>query len=161
MNTLFNITARAQQLARALEEGELTPELENELVINQNELQEKATNYAYAIKSLESDIDTIDIEMKRLRALKEAKTNAADRMKGCVVNAFQIYGITEVKSATLKLSLRRSEAVEVISIDQLPESLIVVKKTVSADKVKIKEQIKNGIPVEGAVLVENFNLQIK
>ena len=161
MNTLFNITARAQQLARALEEDELTPELENELVINQNELQEKATNYAYAIKSLEADIDTIDNEMKRLRALKEAKTNAIDRMKGSVVNAFQIYCITEVKSATLKLSLRRSESVEVISIDQLPESLTVVKKTVSADKLKIKEQIKNGIPVEGAVLVENFSLQIK
>ena len=77
------------------------------------------------------------------------------------MNAFQIYGITEVRSATLKLSLRRSESIEVVNIDQLPESLTVVKKTVSADKVKIKEQIKNGIPVEGAVLVENFSLQIK
>ena len=161
MNTLFNITARAQQLARALEEDELTPELENELVINQQELQVKAENYAYAIKSLEIDVDAIDNEMKRLKGLKDAKNNAIDRMKGAVVNAFQIYGITEVKSATLKLSLRRSEAVEVVNIDQLPESLTVVKKTVSADKVKIKEAIKNGIPVEGAVLVENFSLQIK
>jgi len=161
MNTLFNITARAQQLARALEEDDLTPELENELVINQNELQEKGINYAYAIKSLESDIDIIDNEMKRLRALKEAKTNAIDRMKDAVVNAFQIYGITEVKSATLKLSLRRSEAVEVVNIDQLPESLVTVKKTVSADKLKIKEAIKAGQNVEGANLIENYSLQIK
>jgi hypothetical protein len=161
MNTLFNITARAQQLARALEEDDLTPELENELVINQNELQEKGINYAYAIKSLESDIDIIDNEMKRLRALKEVKTNAIDRMKDAVVNAFQIYGITEVKSATLKLSLRRSESVEVVNIDQLPENLITVKKTVSPDKVKIKEAIKNGVPVVGAVIVENYSLQIK
>jgi hypothetical protein len=43
----------------------------------------------------------------------------------------------------------------------LPESLLTVKKTVSADKVKIKEAIKNGVPVEGAVIVENFSLQIK
>jgi phage terminase small subunit len=161
MNTLFNITARAQQLARALEEDELTPELENELVINQQELQIKAENYAYAIKSLEGDVSIIDEEIKRLKGLKDAKNNAIDRMKGSVVNAFQIYGITEVKSATLKLSLRRSETVEVVNIDQLPENLTVVKKTVSADKVKIKEAIKTGIPVEGAVLVENFNLQIK
>jgi phage terminase small subunit len=161
MNTLFNITARAQQLARALEDDELTPELENELVINQQELQIKAENYAYAIKSLEGDVSIIDEEIKRLKGLKDAKNNAIDRMKGSVVNAFQIYGITEVKSATLKLSLRRSEAVEVISIDQLPENLVTVKKTVSADKVKIKEAIKNGVPVEGAVIVENFNLQIK
>jgi hypothetical protein len=82
-------------------------------------------------------------------------------MKGSVVNAFQIYGITEVKSATLKLSLRRSEAVEVVNIDQLPESLVTVKKTVSAYKVKIKEAIKNGVLVQGAVIVENYSLQIK
>jgi len=161
MNSLFNITARAQQLARALEEDELTPELENELVINQQELQIKSENYAYAIKSLEGDVSIIDEEIKRLKGLKDAKINAIDRMKGSVVNAFQIYGITEVKSATLKLSLRRSEAVEVVNIDQLPESLVTVKKTVSADKVKIKEAIKNGVPVQGAVIVENFNLIIK
>jgi hypothetical protein len=70
-------------------------------------------------------------------------------------------GIDKIESSLFKLSLRRSESVEVISIDQLPESLTVVKKTVSADKLKIKEQIKNGIHVEGAVLVENFNLTIK
>ena len=161
MNSLFNIKARAQQLARALEEDELTPELENELVINQQELQIKSENYAYAIKSLEGDVSIIDEEIKRLKGLKDGKINAIDRMKGSVVNAFQIYGITEVKSATLKLSLRRSEAVEVVNIDQLPESLVTVKKTVSADKVKIKEAIKNGVLVQGAVIVENYSLQIK
>jgi hypothetical protein len=161
MNSLFNITARAKELALALEEGELTPDLENELVINQNELQIKAENYAYAIKSLEGDVSIIDEEIKRLRALKEAKTNAIERMKEAVVNAFQIYGITEVKSPTLKLSLRRSEAVEVINQDQLPECFVKAKTTYTPDKVAIKDAIKSGLTVEGAVLVENFSLQIK
>jgi hypothetical protein len=161
MNSLFNITARAQQLALALEEGELTQDLENELVINQNELQIKAESYAYAIKSLDGDVSIIDEEIKRLRALKEAKTNAIDRMKEAVVNAFQIYGITEVKSATLKLSLRRSESVEVINQDQLPECFIKAKTTYTPDKIAIKDAIKSGLTVEGAVIVENFNLQIK
>ena len=161
MNSLFNITARAKQLALALEEGELTPDLENELVINQNELQIKSENYAYAIKSLEGDVSIIDEEIKRLRALKEAKTNAIERMKEAVVNAFQVYGITEVKSATLKLSLRRSESVEVINQDQLPECFVKAKTTYTPDKVAIKDAIKSGLTVEGAVIVENFSLQIK
>jgi hypothetical protein len=161
MNSLFNITARAKQLALALEEGELTPDLENELVINQNELQIKSENYAYCIKTLEGDVSIIDEEIKRLRALKEAKTNAIERMKEAVVNAFQIYGITEVKSPTLKLSLRRSESVEVINQDQLPECFIKAKTTYTPDKVAIKDAIKSGLTVEGAVIVENFNLQIK
>jgi hypothetical protein len=161
MNSLFNITARAQQLALALEEGELTPDLENELVINQNDLQIKAENYAYAIKSLEGDVSIIDEEIKRLRALKEAKTNAIERMKEAVENAFKIYGITEVKSPTLKLSLRRSESVEVINQDQLPECFVKAKTTYTPDKLAIKDAIKSGLTVEGAVIVENLNLQIK
>jgi hypothetical protein len=215
MNSLFNITARAKQLALALEEGELTQDLENELVINQNELQIKAENYGYVIKSLEGDVTIIDEEIKRLRGLKEAKTNAIERMKeavvnafqvygitevksptlklslrrsesvevinqdqlpecfvkaktnaiermkGAVENAFQIYGITEVKSPTLKLSLRRSESVEVINHDQLPEAFVKAKTTYTPDKGAIKDAIKSGLTVEGAVLVENLNLQIK
>jgi hypothetical protein len=161
MNSLFNITARAKQLALALEEGELTPDLENELVINQNELQIKAENYAYAIKSLEGDVSIIDEEIKRLRALKEAKTNAIDRMKEAVLNAFQVYGITEVKSPTLKLSLRRSEAVQVTNENQLSGGYLREKITFTPDKELIKAAIKAGKTVEGAVLVENFSLQIK
>jgi hypothetical protein len=145
----------------ALEEGELTPDLENELVINQNELQIKAESYAYAIKSLEGDVSIIDEEIKRLRALKEAKSNAIERMKEAVENAFQIYGITEVKSPTLKLSLRRSESVEVINQDQLPDAFVKAKTTSPPDKVAIKDAIKSGLTVEGAVIIENFSLQIK
>ncbi len=53
----------------ALEEGELTPEMELALHINQSELQEKAINYAYAIKSIEDVMLYSDfiIVMLRLR----------------------------------------------------------------------------------------------
>jgi hypothetical protein len=82
-------------------------------------------------------------------------------MKLAVRDAMLASGIDKIESSLFKLSLRRSESVEVVNIDQLPESLVTVKKTLSADKVKIKEQIKNGVPVEGAVIVENYSLQIK
>jgi hypothetical protein len=158
---IFEITAKAKELALALESGELTPDLENELVINQTDLQAKAVDYAYVIKGFEADIDAISNEIKRLSELKKAKENAIDRMKQSVENAFEVYGITEVKTPTLKLSLRRSESIEVAMAELLPESYLVTKTTVSADKVKIKNAIKSGEVVPGAVLVENYNLQIK
>ncbi len=158
---LYTLTTEAKMLASLLETDELTPELEAMLVINQQELSDKSMNYAKVIRNLESDSDAIDNEIKRLKGMKEAKDRAIDRMKEAVREAMLSAGIDKIESSLFKLFLRRSESVEVINIDQLPESLVVVKKTVSADKVKIKEAIKNGIPVEGAVLVENFNLQIK
>jgi hypothetical protein len=158
---LYTLTTEAKMLASLLETEELTSELEAMLVINQQQLSEKSINYAKMILNLEADSDAIDNEIKRLKAMKEAKDRAIDRMKEAVRQAMLSAGIDKIESSLFKLSLRRSEAVEVVNIDQLPESLVVVKKTVSADKVKIKEAIKNGISVEGAVLVENFNLSIK
>ena len=158
---LYKLTQEASYLASLLEEGELTTELEQALVINQNELQDKAINYVKVIKNLEADSDAIDAEIKRLKAMKEAKDNAIDRMKESVRNAMLVSGIDKIESSLFKLSLRRSESVEVVNIDQLPEMLTTVKKTVSADKVKIKEAIKSGLTVEGAVLKESFNLIVK
>jgi hypothetical protein len=159
--SLFNISKEAIELASLLEEGEYTPEIEQALSINQNELQEKAINYGYVVKSLESDVSTIDEEIKRLRSLKEAKTNAIERMKSSVLNAMQIYGLKKIESPTLNVSIRESESVEVHSLGQLPDTFKTTKVTVSADKLKIKKAIKDGENIEGAVIVTNCNLQIK
>ena len=158
---LYELTAEAKMIASLLETEELTPELEAMLVINQQELTQKSIDYVKVIRNKEAYSDAIEAEIKQLKVKKDDNDRVIDRMKLMLKNSMMDSGIDKIESGIFKLSLRRSEAVEVISIDQLPESLTVVKKTVSADKLKIKEQIKNGIPVEGAVLVENFSLQIK
>jgi hypothetical protein len=162
MNNLFQITAKARELSLALESGELTDELENELVINQTELQEKAINYGYVVRSLESDVSIIDEEIKRLTALKKAKTGAIDRMKESVLNAMLIYGIEKVASPMLNLSVRNNpESVDIPMTELLDAKFLVTKTTVSPDKVAIKKAIQNGENVEGATLVRTQSLLIK
>jgi uncharacterized protein YktB (UPF0637 family) len=161
MKSLFNITAEALQLASALEEGEINPELETSLVINQEELQQKAINYAYVIKTVEYDISAIDEELKRLQAVKKAKNNVIDRMKESVVNAMGIYGMEKISSPTMNLSLRRSESVEVDLTEALPDDFKITKTTVTPDKVAIKQAIKQGENITGATLKVNYSLQIK
>jgi hypothetical protein len=159
--SLYNITKEALELASALEEGELTPELETALAINQNELQEKAINYGYAIKSLEEDVTTITEEIRRLTAIKTAKTNASERMREAVSHAMQFYGIEKVTSPTLNLSFRKSESVEVDLVEALSNDFKITKTTVTADKIAIKKAIKQGENITGARVVEKLNLQIK
>lgn len=158
---LYTLTTEAQMIASLLETEELTPELESILIINQQELSHKSIDYVKVIRNKEADSEAIENEIKRMKAMKDANDRVVDRMKLAVRDAMLASGIDKIESSLFKLSLRRSESVEVVNIDQLPESLVTVKKTVSADKVKIKEAIKNGVPVEGAVIVENFSLQIK
>ena len=162
MSNLFKITEKARELSLALETGELTEELENELVINQNELQEKSVNYGFVIKGFESDISIIDQEIKRLQDLKKAKNNAIDRMKESVLNAMNIYGIEKVTSPTITVSIRKNpESVEIINEEQIPSKFLKEKTTVSIDKVAIKKAIQSGENIEGAVLTRSESLSIK
>lgn len=162
MKSLFQITKEAQELVLGLIEGELTEQLENALVINQSELQDKAINYGFAIKSIEADIDTIDKEIDRLKALKTMRTNAIDRMKSTVLQAMEIYGIEKVTSPTLNLAVRLNpESVDLVNEYQIPECYKKEKVTVSIDKALIKEDLKSGLDVPGAVLKRGTRLEIK
>jgi hypothetical protein len=158
---LYEITREAQELASLLETDELTPELEAALHINQFQLQEKAANYAKVITNIQSDSDAIDAEIKRLKAMKDAKDRAVNRLKEALREAMMVSGIDKMESALFKLSLRRSEAVEVDVVEALPNDFVTRKVVVTADKVSIKEAIKRGENITGARIVENFNLQIK
>jgi hypothetical protein len=161
MKSLYNISQEAINLASLLEEGELNENIENQLSINQKELQEKAINYGYVIKAVEDDVSIIDIEIKRLQDIKKAKQSVVDRLKESVLNAMNIYGIEKVTSPTLNLSIRKSKSTEIIFEAVIDEKFKKEKVTVSIDKTAIKKAIESGETVEGAILKENQNLQIK
>ena len=158
---LYEITREALELASLLETEEFTPELEQLLVINQEQLQVKAGNYAKVIANIQSDADAIDTEIKRLKAMKESKERAITRLKEAVREAMLVSNIDKIESPLFKLSLRRSESVEVDLVEALPSDFRNVKNVITADKVAIKEAIKRGENIIGARIVENFSLQIK
>ena len=158
---LYEITQEALYLSTLLEIEELTPELEQALIINQDQLQAKAVNYAKVIANYQAESDAIDQEIKRLKAMKDSREKKIEWLKESVKKAMLVSGIEKVESPLFKLSVRRSEAVEVDLVEALPNAFQNVKNVVTADKVAIKEAIKRGENVIGARLVENFNLQIK
>lgn len=160
---LYLIQQEYLSLAQRLmdNEGELTPELNEQLAINQEQLQAKGINYGLVIKQIEAEVDIIDAEIKRLQGLKAVRNNASERLRNNILQAMQLYTIDKIESSTLKISIRKSEAVEVENLELLDENFIVSKTTKSADKKAIKEAINLGQEVKGASLVTNHNLQIK
>lgn len=156
---LFNIKSEYINIAAQLADGELTPELEEALIINEQNFTEKAINYGYVIKTFESETDILENEIKRLNALKIARSKAIDKLKVTISNAMQLYGINEVKGPTFKMNFRTSESVEVS--DLLDQNYIVKKVSYQPDKIAIKNAIKEGKTVNGAALIINYNLQIK
>jgi hypothetical protein len=156
---LYNIKSEYINIAAQLADGELTPELEEALIINEQNFTEKAINYGYVIKTFESETDILENEIKRLNALKIARSKAIDKLKVTISNAMQLYGINEVKAPTFKMNFRKSESVEVS--DLLDQTYIVQKVSYQPDKIAIKNAIKEGKTVNGAAIIINYNLQIK
>lgn len=162
MNLYHISTQHLSLMDRLVEaEGELTPELEQALQVNQQELQQKAIDYGFIIKQIDADITIIDAEMERLERLKMYRQNAKERLKTSLSNAMQLFGVTEVKTQTLKINFRSSEQVIINDLANIPEVYIRTKTTRDADKIAIKEALKSGEIVSGAELVIKQNIQIK
>lgn len=159
--SIYNITDDFSQIMAEIESngGEISPEIDEKLQINQFNLIEKTTNYVHVIKTLESECDIIDIEIKRLQELKKQRSNFTQSLKDRLKNAMQAMELTEIKTALNKINFRKSESVEIIDESILPSYVLIYEPKI--DKKKIKEIIKNGGQVFGAKIVENQNLQIK
>jgi hypothetical protein len=161
--TIYQIEQSYNQLAEELIDngGELTPELSEALAITEEQLQNKSVAYSFVIKQIDSEVDIIDAEIKRLQAMKKTRENASERLKANIKHAMELFNIDEIKTPLVKINFRKSEAVEVDDVNQLPAPYKVVKVTEQADKMAIKEAIKNGADIIGCRIVANRNLQIK
>ena len=160
-NTLYDIKNEYLDLINQVEEleGELTPEIEIKLNINQNELQNKAIAYHSVILSKDAFNMQIDNEIKRLQALKKRNNSLVDNLKDRLVGAIQMFG--EFTVGTNTFGLRKSERVEVEDVNQLPKEYKTIKVTEQANKILIKKDLKLGKEIENAYIVEQYNLKIK
>ena len=161
--SLYNIEQEYLEIANQLEDGEVTPELETALAINESELQGKAVAYAYVIKESDDTVSVIDAEIKRLQGLKKTEQNKSKRLKETISNAMDLYGIQEIKTETLKLNFRRSEGVVCNDSDAIPsdEFYTFIPSTYKPNLTAIKKAIKEGVEVEGFEIEERYSLQIK
>jgi hypothetical protein len=163
MKSIFKIQQEYQEIVNQLidNQGEITSELELSLQINKDQLQSKSENYAYIIKQIDAECDIIDNEIKRLQQAKKVRENTVERLKTTLTTAMHLFEVNEIKTPLIKINFRKSESVIVYDVNSLPNEFKTIKVTETADKVKIKEVIKNGDTVVGAELVINQNLQIK
>lgn len=162
--SLFHIQQDYLQLAAILEEngGEITPEIEESLAINQEQLQVKGVNYAFIIRKLTGESEMIKSEIDRLSKLMKSKQGAADRMKNMIKSAMEMYGIESIKGDLINISLRNNAvSVQIENEDTLPTEYVTVKVTSSPNKKALKEAIETGIEIKGVSLSRSKSIIIK
>ncbi|HGR7710955.1 siphovirus Gp157 family protein [Clostridioides difficile] len=92
MSTLYELTTDLLEIEEGLTEttGNETEKLEEIKEIIKQEIQNKNTRIVSVILNIDSDINSIDSEIKRLQELKRVKKNTLDRLKSNI----RLYGIT-------------------------------------------------------------------
>lgn len=124
----------------------------------QNDYEEKVENYIKVIKNIESDVEARKAEIKRLTELNKADEKKKEHLKETLSASMSLTGHERVDTPLFKVSFRKSQAVEVDEA-VLPEAYKVA--TWKPDKKRLKEDLKNGLEIVGASLVERKNLSIR
>ena len=113
--------------------GEITPEIEEKLELNGQEMTNKVKNITNYINKLKADILAIKSETDRLAKLKKSKENTITGLTKLVLFAINNYGIEDKKGkkwidwGTGRVGVRKSTSVELD--DKKIENLVDILKT--------------------------------
>ena len=131
--SIFDIDRELLYIFEELEEngGELTPEIEERLKLNEEEITSKVKNYVEYINKLKADKAAIKAEKDRLAALDKSKDNTIKSLTNLVLYAINNFGKEDKKGkkffdwGTGKVSIRPSTAVEIDTdkIEHITETL--------------------------------------
>ena len=161
MNSLYSITGRFIELFNRedLTEEE-TIEQGNELALL---LQNKAENIVGYNFTLESNKNVVKQEIERLQLIYKGIEKQQDKLNNSVKENMDKLGLDKIPTAIGNLTIKKNPAsVNIVDEKLIGQEYIKEKITTSIDKTKIKEDIKKGLVVLGAELVEtNTRLEIK
>ncbi|UJA41858.1 siphovirus Gp157 family protein [Staphylococcus epidermidis] len=125
------------------------------------ELNEKVDNIVGLKRSVDSDVDAIDKELKRLQELKKSKVKFSDRLKGYLSDMLDQRQLDNYRTSKNYIHKRKNGA----SKDVVDESKIPKEYWVSqAPKLNSKmltDDLKAGKEIPGAQLKQTVSLVVK
>lgn len=137
------------------ETGEI---IDAELLDNlQMERTEKIENVACWIKELKAEAEALKAEKLAFAERQRVAENKAESLKNWL--AYVLNG-EKFKTTRASVTFRTTDKVEIADIMQLDENFLRYKEP-EADKTAIKEAIKAGQEVAGAILVSSTSVIIK
>ena len=119
----------------------------------------KIENCGIMIKNWTALAESIKAEEQALKRRREILENRAEWLKNYL--QFNLEPGEKYDAGRVQLSWRKSQAVEIVDEFKIPDDYIKVKYQTQIDKEAIKEKLKAGEEIPGAILVTRQNLSIK
>ena len=157
MTTIYTLTGDLLAIQRMIEDG--CDGLDDTLESIELAVADKLEGYAMVIKNIQSDIDGLKAEEKRLSDRRKAMENNVERMKQAMRDALLTVEGNRLKTDKFTFSFRKSTSVQITDETLIPPQFIETETKVV--KTDIAKMLKDGAQIPGASLVENQSLQIK
>jgi chaperonin cofactor prefoldin len=153
MTTLYEI----KENYRGLMDMELDAEtMADTLEAIEGEFEVKAESICYVLANIDSDIDALDNEVKRLQARKKVLNNRKESLKDYLRENMTAIDKSKIETSLFTISRVKGRASALISDEALiPKQFQRI--TVSIDKTALLAELKNQ-PVEGAELTTSKEL---
>lgn len=131
-----------------------------------NDLQiafdQKAIGVAKYVLGLESDVESVNAEIKRLQATKSRIERSSEWMRGYLKKNMDATNTTEIDGKVLKLKIKKNPPrVEIEDEEKIPSDYKTSKVIVCVNKDAIKQAQKAGVGVAGTRMVQETRLEIK
>ena len=128
------------------------------------DLELKATNVAMFVRNLEASAEAIKNAEKQMAERRKAIEAKAEKIRNYLKENMLRTGISKIDCPYFQLSIRKNPpAVEVIDQALIPDEYFDIPEppAPTLNKNRLKDDLKNGVVVEGAKLTSGQSLQIK
>lgn len=159
MTSIYELTGIFKQIAEMEGIDEETKLDTLESIDWTEQFEEKVENTVKVIKNKEAEKKQLKEEIDRLTARHKSIDNDITRLKTGLQGAFEITGYEKVKTLLFTVSLTNNQPSVVVDEDLLPKKYFI--QTLKPDKTAIKELLKAGKKVKGAMLQESRSLRIR
>lgn len=154
--SLYTLTAELERLLAIDDEDEFTAQLVEDVA---GQIEAKSQNLCKAIKVLSATAESFEKEEKRIRDARIRLEKRSESIRTYMKEALLSAGIMKVNAGTFKVSVYPSQGQCVIDSEEaIPAEYKIV--TISCDKTKVKNALKEGKEIAGARIVPGFSIKI-
>tara|TARA_R110000851_G_scaffold223770_1_gene376611 strand:- start:244 stop:732 length:489 start_codon:yes stop_codon:yes gene_type:complete len=162
MRSLYEISKDYTNIFEQIdfETGEVDASLIKSLAEAEDDLNEKIISVSKYIKNLEAEQEAVKSEAKKMSERAKIIENKVSRLKNYICREMQFSNITKATSDCFNVMLRKNPP----KLELKDENVIPIeykKVKYEWDKAKIKQDLKDGLSVNGAVLVNGKSIHFK
>lgn len=159
LRSLIQLSSNIEEML-LLSNGEITPEIENMLIVSEAQLPEKIDNYSLLMERMDTICDFYAAKAEFFAKLAAASAAISDKCEDNLKIVMMENSLEELFGNDVRFKLQKSNPSVIIEDEKkLDESYKSLVTTVKIDKKKISEDLKLGVPINGAHLEQGYHVK--